>query len=206
MLARAILELALKKTRNFVGITWPGILEHEADREISGGNTVSQEAIRGQLEDTALSFWRDLGFRRIGSSCWLGYSPDEQHPSRSLAPGQDFDLPHFQKMPSIPEIEHLIKALPTIDDTECLTWLRNIFGIVPPDDSKWETTDEDHNTLLHLVSFSFKLQSTQWLIQKNPNLLSRRNVDGNTPLEALEASMERTRTISQYFSKITDME
>lgn len=205
MLARAVLELASKKSRKFVGITWPGILEHEVDQEISRGNTVGQEAIRGQLEDTALSFWRALGFRRIGSSRWIGYSPDEQYPSRSLAPEQDFDLPHLQKMPSIPEIEHLIKALPTTDDAECLTWLRNIFDVAPPDDTKWETTDENHNTLLHLVPCFSKSQSTQWLIQKSPNLLSRRNVDGNTPLEALEASMERERTTSQYGFQTIDI-
>ena len=33
---------------------------------------------------------------------------------------------------------------------------------------------------------------------RNPNLLSRRNAEGNTPLEALETSMERMRTIHEY--------
>ena len=37
------------------------------------------------------------------------------------------------------------------------------------------------------------------------NLWSRRNVDGNTPLKVLEASMERRRTIHQFLFKRTDI-
>lgn len=198
MLAHANLELASKKSSKFVGITWPEILECEVDGEISGGNAVDQEAIRGQLEGIAISFWRALGFRRIGSSRWLGYSPDEQHPSRSLAFNQDFNLPHFQRLPAIPEIDDLIKSLPTIDDAECLTWLENVFGDASPNDTRWGVTDDGGNTLLHLVPCSSNMQSTQWLMHRNPRLLSQRNVEGYTPLEALEASMERKRTFDGY--------
>ncbi|EFQ96928.1 hypothetical protein MGYG_08853 [Nannizzia gypsea CBS 118893] len=190
MLARAILNLASRKSKAFFGITWPGIFERVARRNAS--------QTRSQLESAAVSFWRSLGFRRIGSSRWLGYSPDQDHPSRSLAPEQDFDLPPFHRTPSTPEIDCLIKSIPTSNDAECLRQLNDIFSNVPSHDARWEATDEAGNTLLHLVLCSFKAQSAQWLMQKHSCLPSRRNVDGHTPLEVLEASMERRRSVNEY--------
>lgn len=198
MLGRANLKLASKKSDRFFGITWPGVLEREVDPEISKANKDDQIAARGHMQDVAISFWRALGFRRIGSSRWLGYSPDEQHPSRSLAPNQDFDLPHFQRIPATPAVDDFIKSLPTIDHADCLTWLDNFLEDAPPSDTKWGVIDNDRNTLLHLVPLSSKTQSTQWLMLRNPNLLSQRNTEKNTPLEALKTSIERIRTIHEY--------
>ncbi|EAS28001.3 uncharacterized protein CIMG_09205 [Coccidioides immitis RS] len=84
----------------------------------------------------------------------------------------------------------LIKALPTIDDPECLTRLGNIFGDAFLDDTRWEATDEDGNTLLHL---------------RDSGLLSQRNAHGNTPVEVMEASMERKRIIYEHGFKRTDI-
>lgn len=122
-----------------------------------------------------------------------------------LAPEQDFDLPSFQKGSFTQEMNCLAKALPTIDDTECLTQLKNIFKDISLDDTRWEARDDDGNTFLHLVSCLSKTQSTRWLIRSNPNLCHALNATGSTPLDALEEAMNQKRGIRQYRAKRTDI-
>ena len=203
-LAHANLELASEKSHRFIAVVLPEDLGHQADTETYKASEDDQEASMRPIKDAVLSFWRALGFRRIGSSRWLGYSPDERHPSRALAVDQDFNLPHFPRIPTLPAVDDFLKALPIIDDLECLNWLQTLLGNASPNDPKWGVIDNDRNTLLHLVPIFDKTQSTQWLIQKNPNLLSQRNAGGYTPLEAFEMFMEQIRTTSQYSLKIRD--
>jgi ribosomal protein S18 acetylase RimI-like enzyme len=204
-LALAILELTSKNSREFFAITWPGVLESEVEHELSQNATNDEESARRQLINIALRFWRTLGFRRIGSSRWLGYTPDQNHPSYTVPLEQDFDLPSLNEVPFTLEMDTLSKALPTINDTECLTQLRNIFGNISPDDMRWEARDKDGNTLLHLLPCSSKIQSTHWLMHRNQKLCHALNADGSTPLDVLEASMERKRTIHEYLFKRTDI-
>ncbi|KAK6820311.1 hypothetical protein RU639_007510 [Aspergillus parasiticus] len=197
-LAGAILELASKKSKRFIGITGPGVAEDE-------WASVTEDDIPQKTEDIALSFWRKLQFRRIGCSRWLGYSPDTRHKSRSLAIEHDFDLPHVPQVPDTPEIDSLMKDISVIDDTECLKRLRKVLGDASPEDIRWEARDDHGNTLLHLAPWSSKSQSTRWIIQRNSGLLSRLNSKGDTPLEALGAYMERKRTITQFRFLRTDV-
>ncbi|KAL2818211.1 hypothetical protein BDW59DRAFT_181913 [Aspergillus cavernicola] len=196
-LIRALLELASKKCSEFVGITAPGILTEELRHEMRR-SLLDENALEIQLTATVLSFFRSLGFRRIGSSRWFGYSPDMQHPSHSLPIHRDFDLPIFQRMPTLPNIDRLINVLSSLEDTTCLAQLQDLFGDAGPQDPIWEATDDQGNTLLHLVSCCSMTESTRWLMQRSPNLLSQRNAEGDTPLEALESSMEEKRTTRQH--------
>ncbi|KAE8313543.1 hypothetical protein BDV41DRAFT_564205 [Aspergillus transmontanensis] len=197
-LAGAILELASKKSKRFIGITGPGVAEDE-------WTSVTEDDISQQTEDIALSFWRKLQFRGIGCSRWLCYSPDTRHKSRSLAIEHDFDLPHVPQVPDTPEIDSLMKNISVIDDAECLKRLRKVLGDASPEDIRWEARDNHGNTLLHLAPWSSKSQSTRWIIQRNSGLLSRLNSKGDTPLEALGAYMERKRTITQFRFLRTDV-
>ncbi|KAB8225615.1 hypothetical protein BDV33DRAFT_231025 [Aspergillus novoparasiticus] len=184
-LAGAILELASKKSKSFIGIAGPGAAEDE-------WTSVTEDDISQQTEDIALFFWRKLQFRRIGCSRWLGYSPDMRHKSRSLAIEHDYDLPHIPQVPHIPEIVSLMKDIWVIDDAECLERLK-------------KTRDNHGNTLLHLSPWSSKSQSTRWIVKRNSRLLSRLNLKGDTPLEALGTYMERKRTIAQFGFLRTDV-
>ncbi|PIG87055.1 hypothetical protein AARAC_004316 [Aspergillus arachidicola] len=162
-LAGAILELASKKSKSFIGITSPGVAEDE----------------------------------------WTSVTEDDI--SRSLEIEHDYDLPHVPQMPHIPEIDSLMKDIWVIDDAECLERLKKVLGDASPEDIGWEARDNHGNTLLHLAPWSSKSQSTRWIIQRNSRLLSRLNSKGDTPLEALEAYMERTRTITQFMFSRTDV-
>ncbi|KAJ0415614.1 hypothetical protein BJY00DRAFT_254500 [Aspergillus carlsbadensis] len=202
-LVQSVLDLASRKSKKFICFAWPGILESEVHRQVSEStsNELDLVSARRRIGDAALSFFRQLNFRRIGTSRWLGFSPDDQHPSRLLKANQDFDLPEFERVMDIPDlsvIDELIRCIPTIDDAECIIRLEDIFGDSPQDDRKWKATDDAGDTLLHLASCSSKLRSVQWLMQRSPGLLTQRNASGSTPQEALEACMETRRTIRSF--------
>lgn len=204
-LAHAILELTAKKSRGFYAVTSPEMtiteVEHEGDSH-NDSNDGQSEKLR---INNALQFWRRLGFRRIGSSRWLGYTPDRNHPSHKIDPEQDFDLPSSKPSSFTLEMDSLAMALPTIDDTECLTRLKNIFVDIHLNDIIWEARNDNGDTLLHLVSCSSKIESTRWLMHSNPKLCHALNADGSTPLDALEESTNQKRRVDQYLSNRTNI-
>lgn len=67
-LAHANLELASEKNHRFIAVVLPEDLGHQADTEIYKASEDDQEAAMRPIEDAVFSFWRALGFRRIGSS------------------------------------------------------------------------------------------------------------------------------------------
>jgi GNAT superfamily N-acetyltransferase len=175
-LVRAILELTAKKSEHFFALAAPELFIDDFEGiENEGSKNGADDEL---LAHAALRFWRRLDFRRIGSSRWLGWTPDQSHPSHAVAPNRDFDLPSPQKVSFTSEMEDLVKALPKIEDTECLTRLKRIFHGIPFSDTRWEARVDDGNTFLHLVSCSSKIQSTRWLMHSNPNLCHALNACG----------------------------
>lgn len=193
-LVHAILELTEKKSRSFFAMTSPEVFIHGIDREEFQHGANNELLIRD-----ALRFWRIFGFRRIGSSRWLGFTPDQNHPSHAIAPEQDFDLPSFSRQPLTPEMASLAKDLSMIDDKACLTRLKSIYNGIPSNDPRWQARNDNGDTFLHLVSSSSKPQSTRWLMHSNPVLCHALNQYGSTPLLALEEQMERKRTYKYLF-------
>ncbi|KAF7955214.1 uncharacterized protein EAE97_000473 [Botrytis byssoidea] len=65
------------------------------------------------------------------------------------------------------------------------------------DENEWKQVDNRNNTLLHITACQFKPQSVKWLMD-NVNdkqfLTSARNIDGYTPLEALQHKLDIIRT------------
>ncbi|KAL4882715.1 hypothetical protein BJY04DRAFT_217206 [Aspergillus karnatakaensis] len=160
---RALLDLASQKSEEFVAMIYPVALESEVKSEVSGGSTINMDEVRQALNQSVLAFCRASGFRRVGSSYWLAYSPDKNHPSHHITSGKDFDMPIWQRTIFAPEVDALLKDVPDIEDTECLARLERILGDANADDAKWEAADEEGNTLLHLTATTFKPRSTQWL-------------------------------------------
>ncbi|KAI5896946.1 uncharacterized protein SCHCODRAFT_02616280 [Schizophyllum commune H4-8] len=45
-----------------------------------------------QAAHQVVNLFRNNGFRRVGRTVWFGYSPDPDHPSRSLPAAEDVDI------------------------------------------------------------------------------------------------------------------
>jgi hypothetical protein len=56
------------------------------------------------------------------------------------------------------------------------------------------TTDVFDNTVLHILAAKSKPKSVKWVLGQFPELLNLRNAHGETPLDALEFHLEKTRT------------
>lgn len=65
---RAMLEKTREKTQGFVAITSPDVLTSELRREPGMKEVSNKESFESAAKDVSKSFWRSLGFRRIGSS------------------------------------------------------------------------------------------------------------------------------------------
>ena len=78
--------------------------------------------------------------------------------------------------------------------------VRQLQSSMPADaqDASWSAVDEEGNTLLHLAAIHSKLEAVQCIFSRRPDLANKRNRAGDTPLEALQAEMESTRTRALY--------
>jgi GNAT superfamily N-acetyltransferase len=78
-------------------IVIPGWLTEDVETQYVGKSKRQKNEINLQASNTAVSFYRSLGFRRIGSSPCFAYSFDSNHSSRSLVPSRDLD-PQFEPL------------------------------------------------------------------------------------------------------------
>ncbi|TAQ87990.1 hypothetical protein B7494_g3694 [Chlorociboria aeruginascens] len=80
----------------------------------------------------------------------------------------------------------------TLPDVECAAFLKSMK--TPSQD--WKVVDKRRNNVLHHAATLFKLTSVRWLVDTidlDTSLRLARNIDGYTPLEALQAELETTR-------------
>ena len=182
---RAMLEKTKGKTRGYIAVTRPGALDRD-DSE-------------NREEDSPERFWRSLGFRRIGSSCWFGLASDQDHPGHRLAAGDDYNLPPFLPQTAPPEMELLLVNRPKISDIDYVEELRWIFESAATNDPRWKSTDLRGNTLLHIAAIEEKPVTAQWILGKTKELREQRNAEGETPLDTLLEKLEDTRTIRRIF-------
>ncbi|KAK8050971.1 hypothetical protein PG993_002356 [Apiospora rasikravindrae] len=182
----------------YIVMVWPGILTQEVARRDG------DEAKRVYLA-TSRRFWRSLGFRRIGTSSWFAFTDDEGHPSRSLDVSEEWDPPQdtgFYTAISEPVqgvIDHVLRAPASTPED-----LRQLDQVVPDsaEDGRWFATNEHGNTVLHMAAMKGNLDLIKYLIARCPDLATARNREGDTPLEALQSSMELLRTRSSYMEMV----
>lgn len=100
-------------------------------------------------------------------------------------------------------MERLRDALPlhhaalTLTDEE----LQDFFVTHADDKIGWDRVTNSEATLLHLTACELKPLSTQWLLENVHHSASwkvARDIDGYTPLEALQEKLEKTRTREEY--------
>lgn len=212
-LVTAIIEKARSKSRSFFAVAAPGWLTAEVDRQVrppSGfrddwtdeAKDVYEKALKvvqNQAVDMAISFWRKLGFRRVGSSLWFAFAGDATHGSHKIPSDEDYERPEFSggrllELYSVPDKE----ALETMADNELLELISGRLSGLQADDVFWFPTDEWGNNILHLAASRAKILTVAWLVKHNPELRDRYNMEGQTPLDILLAGLEETRTQLQH--------
>ncbi|KAJ5824168.1 hypothetical protein N7447_006508 [Penicillium robsamsonii] len=209
----------------------PGILTVDIESQLVGKSAEERLITRTRIQSGAIDFWRSCGFRRIGASRCFAFSFDLHHQSRALAAASDFEprrshnkdledeeleviyetncLTDLKKL----KMERLRDALPlhhaalTLTDEE----LKAFFVTRSDDEVGWNRVTNSEATLLHLTAGELKPQSTQWLLNNVHHAESwktARDIDGYTPLEALQENLEtmRTRMVHGFFrvSNISD--
>lgn len=194
----AMLEKAREKTGQFFAIAWPTFLnEGDLRIEIDGlADPKDKGKVFKREEAMVIRFFRSLGFRRIGSTYWFGLACGREHPSHLLAPDDDYDpsAPHSTVPSSI--LQPLQQSLMQLQDEEALKALEQYLQHTPSTDPCWLVTDKDGNTLLHIAAVNFMAMSVSFIMEQDfgPQMLEKRNSEGDTPLEAALFKLETMRT------------
>ncbi|KAH1347447.1 hypothetical protein KXV65_007618, partial [Aspergillus fumigatus] len=86
----------------------------------------------------------------------------------------------------------------------------NAFFVTHADDEiGWDRVTNSEATLLHLTACELKPLSTRWLLENVRHADSwktARDIDGYTPLEALQETLETMRTRKEYgFSRVLNL-
>ncbi|MCJ1439569.1 MAG: hypothetical protein MMC23_000048 [Stictis urceolatum] len=162
-----------------------------------------------QLAQTNLvlqKFFSHNSFSRVGNSDWFCLACDREHRSRLAYNSDDSDFPlklnvdsYGNSLPAPRSDEFKDRypahaALVTVaKDEECIEHLQ-LLAKQYPNHRAWYTYVYEGNSLLHLAAIHQKPKCTQWLLLACPDLNAFRNYAGETPLEALEAILERDRS------------
>lgn len=90
----------------------------------------------------------------------------------------------------------VLEVLLAKKDEECVEHLQQYLGTLPPDDERWQITNNPKgNIYLHYALMSGKPKAAQWLITNSGVMLpGHRNHEDDTPRQALESLLEFNRT------------
>jgi GNAT superfamily N-acetyltransferase len=217
--AEHLLDKSRKGRTPQFSLVVPGWLTRDIWSDLEGKTKLEQREVRFAAADVATSFWRSLGFRRIGASCCLGLSADANHAAHKILPTEDFDPdtehPDLDEDPKDDDSEWdeepdkeswrlaLLKtrlplhhAATTLSDRECVEVFEAFKSSDKPSD-EWVKVDRAAMNLLHIAAGKLKPQSVRWLLDisgHGDTLRSARDVNGNTPLEQLESKLDIKRT------------
>ncbi|KAB8069153.1 hypothetical protein BDV29DRAFT_183318 [Aspergillus leporis] len=198
-------------------LVMPGWLTEDVQPQYVGK---SKRQINLRASNTAVSFYRSLGFRRIGSSLCFAYSFDPNHRAQSIAPDMDFD-PQMEPLDDREEetgmgdyiipygveiqlgqgtLSAMRKEFPlhhaatTLPDLECVEYLKKATA---EDEINLTRMDRTHKTLLHILARKLKPESIRWLlahVDAARSWKSARDINGNSPLDVLKDFLEDIRT------------
>lgn len=205
----------------------PGWLTEDVEPQYVGKSKRQRNEINLQASNTSVSFYRSLGFRRIGSSPCFAYSFHPNHRSRSIIPSRDFDpkikpLDDQEDKPGMGDYfipygieaqlgqRTLLKlqrefplhhAATTLPDLECVEYLKKA---ATEDISDLTLVDRTHRTLLHTLARKLKPNSITWLLE-NVNAAeswkTARDINGDSPLDVLQDFLEDIRTKRNLFMR-----
>lgn len=208
-------------------IVIPGFFNREVDEEAYGKSDRERQDIRNRAADAANTFYRSLGFRRIGASFCFALATDLQHKAHTVPQIADFDPPVEGAEPDVPDTEdvfgpafedvpgyrskasHHLKLLQeqfplhhaaiTLSDTDCLKFYKESKRLETFKED-WAKVDRTRKNILHFTASNLKAESVKWLLQNADEgqvLSSARDIKGYTPLEELESHLESKRTAEE---------
>lgn len=99
-----LLDLARARGAKYV-YTLPMQLNDAEDssHRIAEADAARRSEVLAENKRKAVSFWRAMGFRRVGETSWFCYALDPAHPSHQLAAVNDFDPVGQESTPAVPE-------------------------------------------------------------------------------------------------------
>ena len=192
-------------------IVWPTVLNTtDVTTEAQKLSPAERLLFYGRKQLALEEFWKAMGFRRIGSSIFFCLAKDPKHISHQLTPQEDYARPVALK--ASPRVEG--QDYPLLDpadkadifeqkqhsDSETKDKLQARLHKYAATDTTWTSTDRHQNNILHVLAREGKAESLTWVLARPfaHELRSARNLEGETPLEALESQLESDRTWKQF--------
>ncbi|KAF3903208.1 hypothetical protein ABW20_dc0102301 [Dactylellina cionopaga] len=210
-----------KRTPAFTILT-PSWLNNELEPETRGKTILEKHQIETRVMTYNISFYRALGFRRIGASDFFGLATDPGHPAHRISATDDFDPvepePDLDEEPDsgskliadlfgdgiqkrlklLQERLPLHHALATLSDEECVEYFQKLKTSNVA--VNWVQVDRLSKNVLHVAAAALMVKSVRWLLE-NVNdgdiLSSARNIEGYTPQEELELQIDSKRATSR---------
>lgn len=86
----------------------------------------------------------------------------------------------------------------TMPGEDLFTGMSRILDGLSIQDACWYSTNEKGETVLHIAAREQDASVVAWILDRNPRLSKCRNLEGETPLDALSHWKGRERTVYQY--------
>lgn len=205
VLVKTVLEKVRRQTPGFVAIVRPSGAPCDPSKK-----EVFRLSPKMYSLDSLECFWRELGFRRIGSSAWFGLSLDPKHPCHRLDAAHDFIVPKVPPMTSgisddeiLPRMKAALKCSSDDDSLKILKQLTHDEARDGPHLGSIDTANGD--TILHLVAVGTRPNCVRFILDRKKSLLHMRNFHGETPLDALVTKLEEKRTTHRHDAMVKDI-
>ncbi|TGO61739.1 hypothetical protein BCON_0025g00670 [Botryotinia convoluta] len=199
-------------------IAKPDWILDDLSEETYGKSKRETRAINSRALDSAIAFYRSLGFRRIGSSSYLGFSVDPKHKVHSINVDADYDPPRVDEELEISDDEIIVatSSFHSVNEVaqKRLAQLKQRFPL-----QHAINTLSDAELVAFFKSFdnkngcAWKVYATKWLIKNidpQQELALARNIEGLTPLEALQDEFDvsdgvhNLKTLSATYNDVDD--
>lgn len=195
-LVEAILERARSKSNDFFAVVTPGWLNRVVSMETNGMSDSEVREVESRHQVAAECFYRSVGFRRVGSSSWLAFAGNPEHPCHSLDAAADFDMPVPPPHLLSPQQTAMLRECSGKNDKDFLVYLQGKMG--DRYNPLWDAIDKAGNTILYCSAMASKNQTTSWILNMRADLRVLRNDEGETVLDALLDDCETKRTQRQH--------
>ena len=122
---------------------------------------------------------------------------DSTHPSHSLSAKDDYRRPLvLRASPNAPDQQFPYDiTIAKANDANTLNLLKALLSTHPATSPVWHSHDRHGNTITHVVAHDGKAESLAWVLSMPfaAEAKASRNLEGETPLECLEAGLESGR-------------
>lgn len=175
-----------------------------AQSDVGGGADVNDVDSDDDCYSMTLNFFHRLGFRFVGNSHWVAYSDWPNHPSRKLAPEDDYvkPSPPAKLTPDWAKLFAKLKIRENpVDEEGLLKELEQVEshsgGYMAQAKEATRAKDQKGNTILHVAGQAYRLRAIEEIKDHMPFLVRARNFDGMTPLESVLMGLNMQRSSNE---------